>query len=491
MRKVLFLTTFLVIAIALPHASLALDIKNADLSGSWYPANKLILSHQIENYLKKAEIAPVKGEVIAIISPHAGIKYSGQVSAYGFKAVKDKQINTVIVVGFNHAIDYDGIAVFDKDGIKTPLGVLHIEKDLSTKLINSHKKIFSKIDAFQNENSIELILPFIQTALGNPKVVLIAIGRQDLKNCEILGASLYQVLKDRQNFLIIASTDMSHYLSYNQANETDAKTIDLIKKMEPEELFLSSHGKNRMCGTASVVSTMIAAKKLGANTVQILKQANSGDVLWDKNRVVGYLSAAFIKEDKKKIAENEKMEEKELLSQDQKNKLLKLARDTIRHFLTTGKTLEVKEDDPILKQTMGAFVTLHKKGQLRGCIGNIIGTKALYLTVRDMAIASATEDPRFSSVTKDELPDIDIEISALSPLKKITNHDEIILGKHGVLVKDFFRSGVYLPQVATETGWTKEQFMSSLCASKAGIAPDAWKTGKCEIYIFSAEVFRE
>ncbi|MCX5710588.1 MAG: AmmeMemoRadiSam system protein A, partial [Candidatus Omnitrophica bacterium] len=131
------------------------------------------------------------------------------------------------------------------------------------------------------------------------------------------------------------------------------------------------------------------------------------------------------------------------------------------------------------------------KNRLRGCIGNIIATQPLYLTVRDMALAAAFEDPRFSPVSREELINIGIEISVLSTLKKISSAAEIVLGEHGVLVKNNYTSGVYLPQVATETGWTKEQFMNSLCGDKAGMEPDAWKKGACEIYIFSAEVFKE
>lgn len=181
----------------------------------------------------------------------------------------------------------------------------------------------------------------------------------------------------------------------------------------------------------------------------------------------------------------------ELLSKLQKNKLLRLARDTIELYLEHRKELDVKDGDPVLNQNMGAFVTLHAKNKLRGCIGNIIGRQPLYLTIRNMALAAAFEDTRFNPVTKQELKDINIEISVLSPLKKIANPDEIVLGEHGVLVKNDFTSGVYLPQVATETGWDKENFMNSLCGDKAGMTPDAWKTGTCEIYVFTAEIFKE
>ncbi len=179
------------------------------------------------------------------------------------------------------------------------------------------------------------------------------------------------------------------------------------------------------------------------------------------------------------------------LNAKQRKELLKLARDTIVFYLDQGKPLDASSDNEILKEVRGVFVTLRRKQQLRGCIGSIIGTKPLYLGVRDMAIASATQDFRFKAVTKDELEGIHIEISVLTPLEQITNSDEIILGKHGVLVRDAYRSGVYLPQVATETGWSKEEFMNSLCGQKAGMESSAWKNGKCEIYIFSAEVFEE
>ncbi len=490
MRIVLFSIILLFFTLS-PCLGLALDIKDTDLSGSWYSSNGLILSNQIKKYLNKAQPKPIEGEIIAIISPHAGLKYSGPVAAYSFKAVKEKKVDTIILVGFSHRKNYDAIALLNKDGIKTPLGIIYSDKELIGKLIDAHKKIIDEPDVFEGENSLELILPFIQISFPEAKIVPIAIGRQSLANCQILGTSLYEILKERENFLIVASTDMSHYLSCQQAKAMDEETANLIKQMEPEKLFLASGGENRMCGTGAVVATMIAAKKLGAEKATILNLGTSGDTSRDKTRVVGYLSAAFIKTNKKNLTENEKMQEKQLLTQEQKNKLLKLARQTISVYLESGKTLEVKESDPVLNQAMGAFVTLHKHGQLRGCIGNIIGRKPLYLTVRDMAIAAATQDPRFNPVGKDELGDIHIEISALSPLKKITNPDEIILGKHGVLVKNLFRSGVYLPQVATETGWTKEQFMNSLCASKAGMAADAWKKGQCEIHIFSAEVFGE
>ena len=279
---------------------------------------------------------------------------------------------------------------------------------------------------------------------------------------------------------------MSHYLPLARALKVDQETIKLLEKMNPEDLFSSLKEENRMCGLGAVTSVMIAAKDLGANKLKALKKSTSAEASGDKSRVVGYLSAVMVKEGKKESGGME-----ELLNDQQRKKLLKLARDTIILYLNEGKTLEPKFEDKTLEEIRGVFVTLRRNHQLRGCIGNIIGTKPLYLGVRDMAIAAATQDFRFKPVTKEELGDINIEISALTPLRQITNTDEIILGKHGVLVRDSYRSGVYLPQVATETGWSKEEFMNSLCGRKAGMDSSAWKSGECDIYIFSAEVFEE
>jgi len=160
-------------------------------------------------------------------------------------------------------------------------------------------------------------------------------------------------------------------------------------------------------------------------------------------------------------------------------------------YLESGKKLPVDESDLVLNQKMGAFVTLKQHNDLRGCIGNLIGSQPLYLTVRDMAIEAAVDDPRFQALSLSELKEVQIEISVLSPLEKVLSAEKIELGKHGVLVRRGNQSGVFLPQVATETGWSKEEFLNNLCAQKAGIAANAWKDKATQLYIFSAEVFSE
>lgn len=176
------------------------------------------------------------------------------------------------------------------------------------------------------------------------------------------------------------------------------------------------------------------------------------------------------------------------LDRETKINLLKLARRTIKNFLT--KKEEVKTDFKFPEIKRGAFVTLHKRGELRGCIGTFRSDKNIADVVSEMALASAFEDPRFPKLELEELEEIDIEISVLSPLRKIKNVNEIEVGKHGLYISRGFRSGVLLPQVATEYNWDRETFLVHTCL-KAGLPEDAWKDPATKIEVFTAEVFGE
>lgn len=498
MKKYIFLLMeTVIISVAIISPAFA-EIRRSDLAGTWYSPSKVELSAELKSYLDKAEPEAIEEKIIGLISPHAGFSYSGPVAAYGYKAIQGQDIKTVIIVGFSHRKYYDGIALLDGEGFSTSLGVVGIDNEITKELTEKNQKIISMPEAFSGENSIEMQIPFLQMVLKDFRLVLVEIGEQSLENCDIIANALYEVLKDRDKYLMIASSDMSHYLSYDDATNIDNSTIAIINKFDPLALYErnESEGHNILCGYGAVCAVMRASKMLGASNIKKLRYANSGDITQDKNRVVGYLSAAITKPmdnvpQPKGIKSDSESEENIMLNKEQRKILLKLARDTITLYLRENKILEVKEDDPVLNKKMGAFVTLHERGELRGCIGNLVGTKPLYLTVRDMAIEAATGDPRFLPVTFDEMKNIDIEISALSPLERIDDPEKIEIGKHGVIVKKGFLSGVYLPQVAIETGWNRDQFMDSLCAHKAGMNKDAWRKGECEIYIFTAEVFRE
>ena len=276
---------------------------------------------------------------------------------------------------------------------------------------------------------------------------------------------------------------MYHGYDYDEANTTDNLTLSYLRNMDVDGLYNGLRGgKVQLCGGLPVTTTLLLSKEMGHNTIKLLAHTNSAEVTNNKIKgiwTVGYCSMAIDNPDDS------------LLNNAQRQKLLKLARDSITYYLENRKKLPIEERDLVLNKKMGAFVTLRKFGQLRGCIGNLEGNQPLYLTIRDMAIEAAVSDPRFRPVEIGELKNIEIEISALSVLKRVFSADEIELGRHGVVVKQGFHSGVFLPQVATETGWSKEEFLSELCKEKAGLSPYAWKDPVTELYIFTAEVFSE
>jgi len=502
MKHILLIVALL---FALASSSLASDVKDADLAGSWYPASKAQLESQLKTYLDAAKPEKVDGDIIALIVPHAGYSYSGPVAAYGFKTIEGRQIKTVILIGFSHRQSFDGIAIYDRASWRTPLGEIQVDEALAKEIVLNNPRVKFNPGLFREENSVEMEIPFIQMALGKlgqpplgtvsifPKIVPIAFGTQHYSDALSLAGTLASVLKDRPDCVIVASTDMSHYHQYAEANKIDRHTIDTLAGLKAKEFYdEGKFGSCELCGLLPVTTALLVAESLGYDKIKELKYANSGDITGDKGRVVGYLSAAIYKDSSKlKVKSLRSEEERRMLNDAQRKRLLEIARESITSFVRDGKSKQFTEKDPLLNKPMGAFVTLREGGELRGCIGNMAGSGPLYRTVADMAVEAATGDPRFQRLSPKELDRIVIEISALSPLKKVRGAQDINIPGDGVIVRSGFRNGVYLPQVATETGWNKEEFLTSLCANKAGLAPDAWKDPATELYTFTAEVFGE
>ena len=485
MRR-MFFAYLILSALFISAYSYAAEVKEADLAGSWYPASKAQLEAQLKSYLDAANPPKVDGDIIAVIVPHAGYQYSGPIAAYSYKAIQDKGIKTVILIGFSHRQYFDGIAIYDKGSWRTPLGDIQIDEALA-KEIEKNLRVKFNPDLFRGENSVELQVPFIQLALKDVKIVPIAFGTQDYEDAQSLASTLSAILKERKDCVIVASTDLSHYHPYNDANRIDRHTIDTIGKLKAKEFYDEGRlGVCELCGLMPVTTALLVAEMSGYDRIKELKYANSGDTATDKSRVVGYVSAAIYKQDAIRDSGEQPM-----LNETQRKRLLQIARESITSYVRDGKRKKFTESDPLLNQPMGAFVTLHENGELRGCIGNMAGSGPLYQTVAEMAVEAATDDPRFQRMTPAQIDKVDLEISVLSPLKKVKSADEIKIPGNGVIVRQGFRSGVYLPQVATETGWNKEEFLTSLCAHKAGLSADAWKDPATELYIFDAEVFGE
>ncbi|MEI6631518.1 MAG: AmmeMemoRadiSam system protein B [bacterium] len=486
-KLIRFTCTLFVIFWVLATAAFCADIKAPNVAGSFYPADAQELSSLVDNLLKTTQVQKTSGDIRLLISPHAGYEYSARVAAYGYSLIRDKEYDTVIIIAPSHNLYFEGVAIWPKGSFRTPLGDIAVDADFCKRLPGLGFNLKRIPEAFLREHALEVQLPFLQRALKGFKIVPLITGKLNFSDYQLLAHSLSLLTKDMK-CLLVASTDLSHYHSYEEANKIDKLTISYIKNLDAQGLYNQSlSGNIEACGISAVITGILYAKELGLSGVSILKYANSGDVTGDYDRVVGYLSAAIYKEEESSL----KKGEGNMLDAKQKKRLLDIARDSIATYLKTGEKLELSEKDSVLLEECGAFVTLHERGELRGCIGNLIGRGPLYLTVRDMAVESAVGDPRFIPLKLSGLASVEIEISVLSPMQRVNSSDEIKLGAHGVLVKNGLKSGVFLPQVATETGWSKEEFLSTLCVQKAGLAPSAWKDKDTELYIFTAEVFSE
>ena len=467
------------------------EIREPAVAGMFYPDQPDILARDIKRYIENAKKERIEGEIVALVSPHAGYMYSGQVAAHAYKLIEGKAYDTVVVVAPSHRVPFRGASIYDRGGYRTPLGVIPIDTELSGKMEEKWKEIRFLPEAHAQEHSLEVQLPFLQVVSKSFKLVPIVMEPSfRWETCQALSTAIAETLRGR-NVLLIASTDLSHYHSYEKAVELDRIVLNHIEKFDPEGLYQDLKGnRTEACGGGPVVTIMLAAKALGANRGKVLKYLNSGDVMGDRSRVVGYGAAVFYKAagGTEKMREEKKVGVDLGLGAEDKKCLHGIAKTVIENRAKGKPVPEFKVDTPILKENRGAFVTIQKKGQLRGCIGYIEGRGPLYKTIEEMAEAAAFRDPRFPPVKEKELAELEIEISVLTPLKKITDVNEIEVGKHGIYIKKGWYSGLLLPQVATDYGWDRQTFLEHTC-QKAGLPTNAWKEKNTEIYIFSADIF--
>jgi hypothetical protein len=433
-------------------------------------------------------------EVLAVIAPHAGYVYSGEVAASAYNQIDpSKKYETIFVIGPSHHMAFEGASIYARGNYVTPLGTVRLNKDVASALLRSGTPFRDIEGAHTREHSVEVQLPFLQYRLKQSfQIVPIVLGTEEPAVLKRVAEALAPYWKPGNLFVV--STDFSHYPSASDAVEVDRRTADAVLTRSPERLLKAIRGNEQqgisnlatcMCGLSGVLTLLSMIEDRPGVTIEAIQYKNSGDAgLGDKSRVVGYFAMA--------VYDNPQTESAGFrLEENEKKQLLGIARSTIDGHLggRPAPSLDAARLPASLKTPCGAFVTLRKDGELRGCIGRFDATSPLYEVVQDMAIASATQDYRFSPVTAGELPGLRIEISVLTPLRKISSIDEFELGKHGIYVKKGNRSGTFLPQVAQETGWTKEEFLGHCARDKAGIGWDGWKDA--DLYVYDAIVFSE
>ena len=270
------------------------DVRPSVLAGTWYPGAQDALAKSIAGYLSRVKPAHIDGKLKAVIVPHAGHRYSGQVAAHVYRLLEGSQFRRVILVGPSHRVGFEGVSVNLQSGYKTPLGVVPIDQKMAKKILDSGPHIRWLKRAHAQEHCLEIQLPFLQTVLQNFQIVPILMGQQDYDTCSRLANTLVQVMGSAEDTLILASSDLSHFHPYDRARVLDLEFIKRVKGFDPEGLAKDlSAGTCEACGGGPVITTLLAARKLGANRAVVLNYANSGDVTGDHSSVVGYMSAAL------------------------------------------------------------------------------------------------------------------------------------------------------------------------------------------------------
>lgn len=490
--------TFLLVSLFIGSSSACTQDKSVDrlpaVAGQFYPADKTELSTALKELFSKAVAPKNISGVEAIICPHAGYAYSGQIAASGYNQIDPmKEYENIFVLGPSHYVGFEGASIYDEGDFVTPLGIVKVNRQLGQDLIKKNRVFTDRADAHKSEHSVEVQLPFLQYTMRKPfQIVPIVIGSSSLETCKEIANALRPYFNSRNLFVI--STDFSHYPSYNDANSVDKATGDAVLSNSVQNLVDALRANEKkdipnlatsMCGWPCVLTLLSITQGNPQISFTPIEYRNSGDAdIGSRSKVVGYYAIAIsTREPQGKVGFQ--------LDENEKKTLLTIARTAIQQkFQKSDKGgIDTSELSENLKTHCGAFVTLNEAHQLRGCVGRFGPGEPLYKVVEEMAIAAATQDYRFSPVREEELELIEIEISVLTPLKLTKSIDEIQLGKHGIFIKKGTRSGTFLPQVATETGWSKEEFLGHCAQDKAGIGWDGWKDA--DIYTYEALVVGE
>ncbi len=467
--------------------------RQAVFAGTFYPASRTALESQLEALFKTARPATPKGTVQTLIVPHAGYDYSGIVAASAYKTIPaDTPYKNVFIIASSHRAQFKGSSIYPGANYITPLGKAGINQEITSALIRDHKNIFYNKEAHDREHSIEVQLPFLQYHLKQmPPIVPVVMGSSSLAEAIELAAALLPYFTPENLFVI--SSDFSHYPAYNDARRIDKISGDAILAKNPETFYnalrkaSSEPVKNLLtpsCGWSSIMTMLyMADRKEELDLIPVLYQ-NSGDSeIGDKERVVGYwaIAGTIISPEERPFS----------LSIKEQELLIDISRSTLEAYISKGSLYEVNQGELTsnLKQARGVFVSLYMGGRLRGCIGNFSPEKPLFALVQEMTIAAATHDNRFAAVESPELPYISVEISVLSPLQKISSIEEFEPGRHGIYVSKDGRSGTYLPKVAEQTGWSKEELLGHCSREKAGLGWDGWK--EADLYVYEAIVIGE
>jgi hypothetical protein len=493
-------------------------VRPAQVAGSWYPGEKDRLAAEVDRMLAESKPPKLDGKVVALVSPHAGYRFSGKAAATGYALLRGQDIRRVIVLAVPHHVPLRGASIPDVTHFETPLGLIPLDAAAVARLRRS--SVVSAVErAEKEEHSLEMQLPLLQRVLPSFSLVPILVGQMRDADYAELAAALAEIV-DAQT-LVVASSDFTHRgdnYGYEvpagkgsvqeRLARVDDGSVEQITKLSRTGLLAHAEKTGTtICGLHPIALLLELLARFPGVRGQVTSRYTSGEVTSDWSSTVSYVDVAFTGNwppAAKLEAARAGGEKMFPLSPEERATLLKLARTSLEMAVRKGAfDAGVRKAVPLvpsLERRAGAFVTLKCKmsddsrcigrgDDLRGCIGTIEPVDSVYETVAKRAASAALEDSRFPhTVSVAELPFVTIEISVLTPPVPIKGPDEIVIGKHGIILGVGWNQATFLPQVAPEQGWDRETTLRHL-ARKAGLPADAWK--RAEYKVYEAIVFGE
>ncbi|MFH1129705.1 MAG: AmmeMemoRadiSam system protein B [Pseudomonadota bacterium] len=502
-----------------PIVPINIQIREPAVAGSWYPKDKHSLINLLDKLFSESETTKVKGKILALLSPHAGYSFSGKAAASAFKLLKEQDVRRVVILALSHHVPFSGASIADVTHYRTPLGLIPLDKKAVARL-RACTAVSTVPKAHAQEHSLEMQLPLLQRVLGKFHLVPLLLSRMSGKDYIELASALSDIVDE--NTVVIASSDFTHRGPNYGFEVPDGKesiekrlakmdqgALDQILRLDRQGLL--NYKKETGATICGINPIALLLELLGrAQNVKgfVLSRYTSGDVMHDWANTVSYVSMAFTGEwpTRFSLQRAQSAGEKQFpLTEEERSVLLRLARTSLEAAVQKGTLADdATKDIPIpksLNRKAGAFVTLKcrlgpeaicvgRGHGLRGCIGTISPISPIYQTVVHRAASAALEDSRFPHrVQTHELGYISVEVSVLTPPRRVKSPNEIVVGQHGIILSKNGRSATFLPQVAPEQGWDRDTTLSRL-AQKAGLSPDDWHQ-ETEFSVYEAIVFSE
>ncbi|MBK9144136.1 MAG: AmmeMemoRadiSam system protein B [Candidatus Melainabacteria bacterium] len=500
-------------------------------AGTWYEANETRLNEQLDGFFADARLrleeSPTdsifkdnpepEGGILAMVVPHAGYMYSGSTAAYAYefaRAAKTEGLSRVFLMGPSHYAGFVGVALSSDRIFGTPLGDLKVDQEV-VQALSGYPLFQTMEDVHLQEHSLELQLSFIRHAFGAVSIVPLIVGAlRDPADVRLVGQIIRTFIGPED--IVVVSSDFTHFGPRYDYVPFDRDIPNRVRQLDEDAFgylrdndltgFIEFHDRTRctICGyyPCAVLLSMLPDDARAS----LLRYRTSRDTGQEQgSNSVSYLALAFTSRScQDGWPERTLPCLDELLEEADRQALLRLARLTLASFVEEGEIpdretaegwgIEITDN---LERPLGAFVTLFKKGsrskELRGCIGYIWPIKPLFEAVIDNTVGAASKDHRFDRVKGDELGDIEIEISVLTPPRRIASENEIELGRHGIVLHIGNSQSVFLPHVAPEFGWTLSQTLDQLCL-KAGYPAGSWsgsERDRVRFEVFESVMFEE